>query len=75
MSPSDNPRENADVVRIPAGLLPADGRFGCGPSRVRPALARLRSWLVRHSPAIVTVVLLTVGVLAAVSGIALLRSA
>src|SRR5680860_1263707 len=23
--------------RIPADLLPADGRFGCGPSRVRPA--------------------------------------
>ena len=32
MSPSENP----DVVRIPAGLLPADGRFGCGPSRIRP---------------------------------------
>jgi phosphoserine aminotransferase len=29
-------------VRIPAGLLPADGRFGCGPSKVRPeALAAL----------------------------------
>ena len=27
---------------IPAGLKPADGRFGCGPSKVRPeALARL----------------------------------
>ncbi len=24
-------------IRIPAGLLPADGRFGCGPSKVRPA--------------------------------------
>jgi len=23
-------------IRIPAGLLPADGRFGCGPSKVRP---------------------------------------
>ncbi len=23
-------------VQIPAGLLPADGRFGCGPSKVRP---------------------------------------
>lgn len=23
-------------LRIPAGLLPADGRFGCGPSKVRP---------------------------------------
>ncbi|HET9690925.1 MAG TPA: phosphoserine transaminase [Acidimicrobiales bacterium] len=31
-------------LRIPASLLPADGRFGCGPSKVRPeavaALAR-----------------------------------
>jgi phosphoserine aminotransferase len=29
----------ADVpdIRIPADLLPADGRFGCGPSKVRPA--------------------------------------
>jgi phosphoserine aminotransferase len=24
------------TVIVPAGLLPADGRFGCGPSRVRP---------------------------------------
>jgi len=23
-------------IRIPAGLLPVDGRFGCGPSKVRP---------------------------------------
>jgi phosphoserine aminotransferase len=29
-------------IRIPADLLPADGRFGCGPSKVRPeALAAL----------------------------------
>jgi phosphoserine aminotransferase len=29
-------------TKIPAGLKPADGRFGCGPSKVRPeALARL----------------------------------
>jgi phosphoserine aminotransferase len=29
-------------AQIPAGLKPADGRFGCGPSKVRPeALARL----------------------------------
>jgi phosphoserine aminotransferase len=29
----------ADVpdIRIPADLLPVDGRFGCGPSKVRPA--------------------------------------
>jgi phosphoserine aminotransferase len=31
----------ADLV-LPSDLLPADGRFGCGPSKVRPeALARL----------------------------------
>jgi len=31
-----------DTVQIPAGLKPADGRFGCGPSKVRPeALAAL----------------------------------
>jgi phosphoserine aminotransferase len=31
-----------DVLRIPADLKPADGRFGCGPSKVRPtALERL----------------------------------
>jgi DNA-binding SARP family transcriptional activator len=29
-------------VQIPADLKPADGRFGCGPSKVRPEqLARL----------------------------------
>jgi phosphoserine aminotransferase len=29
-------------IRIPSALLPADGRFGCGPSKVRPeALAAL----------------------------------
>jgi phosphoserine aminotransferase len=38
-----------DIV-IPASLLPADGRFGCGPSKVRPeavaALAAVgRTWL------------------------------
>ncbi len=27
----------ADAIRIPADLLPEDGRFGCGPSKVRPA--------------------------------------
>lgn len=26
----------ADTLTIPADLLPADGRFGCGPSKVRP---------------------------------------
>jgi phosphoserine aminotransferase len=30
------------IVEIPASLRPADGRFGCGPSKVRPeALAKL----------------------------------
>jgi phosphoserine aminotransferase len=30
------------IVEIPAALRPADGRFGCGPSKVRPeALAKL----------------------------------
>src|SRR5206468_4887781 len=24
------------TIQIPADLLPADGRFGCGPSKVRP---------------------------------------
>jgi phosphoserine aminotransferase len=33
---------NATATRIPEELKPVDGRFGCGPSRVRPeALARL----------------------------------
>jgi phosphoserine aminotransferase len=36
-------------IRIPADLLPADGRFGCGPSKVREeavaALAASRTWL------------------------------
>ncbi len=27
---------SADAITIPAELLPADGRFGCGPSKVRP---------------------------------------
>lgn len=29
-----------DALSIPASLLPADGRFGCGPSRIRPAQLR-----------------------------------
>jgi phosphoserine aminotransferase len=33
---------SSTATQIPAGLKPADGRFGCGPSKVRPeALARL----------------------------------
>ena len=31
MTPPDTPQ-----ITIPADLLPADGRFGCGPSKVRP---------------------------------------
>ncbi len=32
-------------LTIPAGLKPADGRFGCGPSKVRPEqLAALASY-------------------------------
>src|SRR5262245_62593885 len=32
------------MVEIPADLKPADGRFGCGPSKVRPeALSRMAS--------------------------------
>ena len=27
----------ADALRIPAELLPADGRFGAGPSKIQPA--------------------------------------
>ncbi|HET6831751.1 MAG TPA: phosphoserine transaminase [Solirubrobacterales bacterium] len=35
-------RTDSTAVRIPDELKPADGRFGCGPSKVRPdALARL----------------------------------
>ena len=30
----------AESVQIPAELLPADGRFGCGPSKVRPEQLR-----------------------------------
>jgi phosphoserine aminotransferase len=33
---------NLTSTQIPAGLMPEDGRFGCGPSKVRPeALAKL----------------------------------
>ena len=36
--------ESAAALEIPAALKPADGRFGSGPSRIRPAqLARLAS--------------------------------
>jgi phosphoserine aminotransferase len=31
------------TLQIPAELLPADGRFGCGPSKVRPEALRARA--------------------------------
>jgi len=43
MTPSSSPQQSTLLV-IPNELKPADGRFGCGPSKVRPqALARLAS--------------------------------
>jgi phosphoserine aminotransferase len=39
-----NPQAQETRLEIPAALKPADGRFGCGPSKVRPeALRRLAS--------------------------------
>ena len=39
-----NPQAQDTQLEIPAALKPADGRFGCGPSKVRPeALRRLAS--------------------------------
>jgi phosphoserine aminotransferase len=36
------PSQTTDTIEIPAALKPVDGRFGCGPSKVRPeALAAL----------------------------------
>ena len=41
MTPNSSPQDTTALV-IPDGLKPSDGRFGCGPSKVRPqALARL----------------------------------
>jgi len=31
---------STEVLKIPADLLPADGRFGCGPSKIRPEQLR-----------------------------------
>ncbi|HEY7953380.1 MAG TPA: phosphoserine transaminase [Solirubrobacteraceae bacterium] len=43
MTPPSPATEETPLI-IPQDLLPADGRFGCGPSKVRPeALARLAS--------------------------------
>jgi len=33
---SDTTRTSSDPLTLPADLLPQDGRFGCGPSKVRP---------------------------------------
>ncbi len=42
MTPSSAPATDTTQLIIPDELRPADGRFGCGPSKVRPdALARL----------------------------------
>jgi phosphoserine aminotransferase len=42
MTPTSPPTDTAAQIVIPDGLKPADGRFGCGPSKVRPeALQRL----------------------------------
>jgi phosphoserine aminotransferase len=41
MTTSSSPEQTTNLV-IPDGLKPSDGRFGCGPSKIRPqALARL----------------------------------
>ncbi|HUZ23726.1 MAG TPA: phosphoserine transaminase [Streptosporangiaceae bacterium] len=32
----DSPSDDTPKIEIPDRLLPADGRFGCGPSKVRP---------------------------------------
>lgn len=41
-APGPAPETAAPEIAIPAGLLPADGRFGCGPAKVRPeAVAEL----------------------------------
>ena len=43
MTPNSSPQQSTTLV-IPEEFKPADGRFGCGPSKVRPeALARLAS--------------------------------
>jgi phosphoserine aminotransferase len=40
--PTQSPSSTQTELTIPAALKPSDGRFGCGPSKVRPeALARL----------------------------------
>ena len=42
MTPNSPTTDTTTALVIPDGLRPVDGRFGCGPSRVRPeALARL----------------------------------
>jgi phosphoserine aminotransferase len=44
VTPSPQAQDTPPQLQIPDELKPADGRFGCGPSKVRPqALARLAS--------------------------------
>ena len=40
----------ATAITIPADLLPADGRFGCGPSKVRPEQVQALVAAQRHDP-------------------------
>jgi len=53
MVPAKDSISMADPIRIPDSLKPADGRFGCGPSKIRPAaveaLARTGSSLLGTS--------------------------
>src|SRR5688572_3303494 len=48
-SPSPtSPSDRADI-RLPASILPNDGRFGCGPSKIRPeAVAALAAAAPRY---------------------------
>ncbi|MGH9302566.1 MAG: phosphoserine transaminase, partial [Acidimicrobiales bacterium] len=36
MKSSLDPAAPSPAIRIPANLVPTDGRFGCGPSKIRP---------------------------------------
>ncbi len=54
MTPPPEARSPLPDIKIPVDLLPSDGRFGCGPSKVRPeavaALGRRGRRLPRHQP-------------------------
>ncbi|MHB1488022.1 MAG: phosphoserine transaminase [Acidimicrobiales bacterium] len=47
MTPAPDPQAAPADIRIPKSLLPTDGRFGCGPSKVRPEAV---SGLVQAAP-------------------------